>query len=255
MGRITKQIIFGLIYLAIFTALGWFVYLKFLKPKPNCFDYLQNQGEEGVDCGAICGNICLPADLRPLTVAPGTQIFYPDPSHLAVLAQITNANSTLAAPAVDYKFVLKNKNGETKTVDGQTYIYKNEIKYVTYFGDYNLSDNSNPLISAELQINQPTWVKAKDFEYQSVKIQQFYTEMDAEGVRVRGKINNESATTLRDILILALLKDQDGKTISIAKTTVDLLPPGGSEDFEIIHPVLKGVSPALTEVLAYAKQP
>ncbi len=48
-----------------FVIVAIFVYVKFIKHEPTCFDQKQNQDERGIDCGGICSIMCL-ADTKPL---------------------------------------------------------------------------------------------------------------------------------------------------------------------------------------------
>ena len=45
-------------FLIIFSIIGYWIYLKYFKVYPTCNDGIQNQGEEGIDCGGPCKKIC-----------------------------------------------------------------------------------------------------------------------------------------------------------------------------------------------------
>lgn len=64
--RILKQIVFGSGFLVMFSLIIFGVY-QFWQVAPTCSDRIQNQGEEGVDCGFVCGNTCLES-LAPIEV-------------------------------------------------------------------------------------------------------------------------------------------------------------------------------------------
>ena len=52
-----KQFFYGIIYLVIFGLIGAGIYFALTSKEATCFDGIQNQNEEGVDCGGSC-NTC-----------------------------------------------------------------------------------------------------------------------------------------------------------------------------------------------------
>ena len=52
--RIIKRLVIIFVYLVIISAVGTGLYFL-LRTQPTCGDKIQNQGEEGIDCGGPCG--------------------------------------------------------------------------------------------------------------------------------------------------------------------------------------------------------
>ena len=51
MPRLLKQFLYGVFYLAIIAAVGVGFYFHYDNAPPSCFDGIQNEGEQGIDCG------------------------------------------------------------------------------------------------------------------------------------------------------------------------------------------------------------
>ena len=69
MTRLAKQIIIAIIFFLILAGFGFLVYWNIL-PNPSCFDNIQNQNEEGIDCGGPCQS-CEAAALKNLEIIWG----------------------------------------------------------------------------------------------------------------------------------------------------------------------------------------
>ena len=111
MPRSLKQFLYALLFIAFFSGAGFLSYRIFLKPAVSCFDKVQNQGEEGVDCGMVCGTICLPSDLKPIEVFGSVSLFRPSPDVVSVLAQLRNANATVGAAHFTYHVTFYDEGG------------------------------------------------------------------------------------------------------------------------------------------------
>lgn len=258
MTRAVKKFIYGAFWLVLFGLLGWGIYSIYFKPEPSCSDGIQNQTEEGIDCGQICGKICLPDDLRPLQAVPPADLFQPDQEHLALLGRISNRNSSLAARKVNYEFILKTSDGRTLNLPGETYIYANESKYIGSFfpiKEYELKAEDIAGSELSLNVTQPEWVKVSDFEQPLVKIQNVITDIRPTDIHIYGRIANQGAALLRPVVVIALLKNDAGEVIGATGTIREELLPSGASDFDLIYPRLSGVNPALTDVYAYGLRP
>ena len=65
MPRILKQTLFGLFFLAVFGGVVFWIYQS-TRPVLTCFDKIQNQDEEGVDCGGKCQILCRADSIKPI---------------------------------------------------------------------------------------------------------------------------------------------------------------------------------------------
>ncbi len=67
--KVRKQVSIGLVYFLILILLGAGAYFAFFQKKPTCFDKIQNQKEEGVDCGGPCVLSCEHLTIKNIEVS------------------------------------------------------------------------------------------------------------------------------------------------------------------------------------------
>src|SRR3989338_3283035 len=130
MSREIKRIIYGIFYLAILFVFLGFVYAKFLKPGPSCFDRVKNQDEQGIDCGGICGNVCLPPNLKPISLTDKVRFFYPVPAHVTILFRLENPNPGLLAAFSYTGTVIGADDSNLGSFSGDSFLYPGEDKYI-----------------------------------------------------------------------------------------------------------------------------
>ncbi|KKU42980.1 MAG: hypothetical protein UX56_C0001G0015 [Candidatus Azambacteria bacterium GW2011_GWD2_46_48] len=65
--RTQKQVIIAIFFLGILFFIGGGFYFAFRSPA-SCFDKIQNQGEEDIDCGGPCATACEEKELKPLEI-------------------------------------------------------------------------------------------------------------------------------------------------------------------------------------------
>ncbi len=71
---------------------------------PSCADTVQNQGEQGIDCGGPCANLC--TALEQALVVRFTKAIISAPNRVDVIAYVDNPNVSAAARNVPYTVTL-----------------------------------------------------------------------------------------------------------------------------------------------------
>ena len=71
-----RQLFYALGALFIVVVLGTLVWYGFFYQRATCTDNIQNQNEEGVDCGGVCAKLCVAPPVtalwsRAVRIAPG----------------------------------------------------------------------------------------------------------------------------------------------------------------------------------------
>lgn len=133
MPRILKQLVFGAGYLVLFGFIAFGVY-RFRQVEPTCFDKIQNQGEEGVDCGFVCGNTCLES-LAPIEVRSSYLFKIAENKILGndydVLFEIHNPNTRFGASQLGYEINLFDTANELfLRKKGFSYILPGQTKFI-----------------------------------------------------------------------------------------------------------------------------
>ena len=113
MNILAKKVLIIAIYLLIFFLIGFLIYLKY-KPKPNCFDNIQNQNEENVDCGGVCTKQCPIVVSENIRVDKVGYVESGTNGKYDLYAQITNPNNFFGSSKFNYKFEIKNDYTENK---------------------------------------------------------------------------------------------------------------------------------------------
>ena len=250
MSRIVKQVIYGGIYLCIFFGIVACIYFSYLKPAPTCFDNIQNQGEQGIDCGGPCSKICTPTDIQPITVGD-LSTFATSPNHVTFLASLTNANQDFAARSFDYRFDLHDATGTViQSFSGQSFIYAGEIKFLIL---PNMEVSSSVSSSVTLTAINPEWIKGSDFGSapQFVFRNKETKIMSSSTIGVSGTVTNEDVGAFSKITIIAIFKNAEGSPIGASQTELDNIAANGTYDFSVMYPSVQNVDLAATEVEAY----
>jgi hypothetical protein len=241
-----------LAFLLFLALIIWLTYLIFLKPAPSCFDNIQNESEQGIDCGGPCAKICIPTGTQPIGEIGTVSVFAPLLGHVTLLAQIVNPNSDFAADTFDYAFNLYDAAGNIiGTVPGTSFIYADQTKYLAVPN----SAVSGAIDHADIVINAPHWVPAGNlglapqFAFQNVVA----TAPSSGTVAIGGTIIDQDAASFSNLAIIAVLKNASGVPIGVSVTQLDSISPNQPANFSVTYPVASStINPAATELSAYA---
>ncbi len=232
--RLVKQLLYGILYILVIAVIFWIIYIFFLKPAPTCFDRTQNQGEIGIDCGGLCP-ACEITQLKPLTVwamaLPARE------NEISVLAEITNPNSDFGAQTFSYQFKIIGPFGSLlKTVNGQSFIYPGEIKYII---EPALKINPQDVSRTEFLINKDSimWQSKKELAKPKLTTNSVKTTVTNQGVTVKGIVKNENPLLISQIKIIAILYNSLGNNIlNVSFTTLTDLKGNEERLFSIELP-------------------
>lgn len=132
MPRILKQIVFGSGFLVVFGFLAFGVYY-FQQTVPTCSDLIQNQGEEGADCGFVCGNTCL-ASLASIEIKNEYLFKIAESGQhndYDVLFKVRNPNTRFGASRIEYEVDLFDSQNELfLRKRGFSYIMPGQTKFI-----------------------------------------------------------------------------------------------------------------------------
>ena len=252
MVRRVKQTVYGIFYLAVLGGIIAGIYFLFLRPAPSCFDGIQNEGEQGVDCGGPCAKAGLPSGTQPITATGPIFIFSPIAGHASVLVQVENANAGLAASSFDYAITLYGADGSTTVASfaGNSFAYADETKYLILPNEPVSASTSR----ADFAVSNVQWISASlmgqppQFAFTNVT-----DAVDANGyVDVSGNITDRDVASFNDILIAAVFKTAAGTPIGASQTQINSLTPGATQNFSISYPMIPNEDIAATELEAYA---
>lgn len=238
-------------FLAILCGMGFGFYAAFLRPAPSCFDTAQNQGEEGIDCGPVCGNFCLPANLQPIEAVGSVSVFHPLPDRLAVLAQIQNSNDVGAATLPYHITFFDEKNVLLRTVDGNTSLPAREIKYIAEFpAGVDLASATR----AEIAFDEPQWVPDSDLLRVPISVQRYASRVEGKELIVEGVILNDDTVAATSLTVLVLFYGTLGQVGGVSKAELSAIGPGETRAFTVQYPVFSDANVSKVSVVVNARR-
>lgn len=251
MPRLAKQLLYGTFFLAIFYGIGFGAYRIFLKPAPSCFDTVQNHDEEGIDCGPVCGNFCLPANIQPIEAVGQVSVFHPLPDRLAVLAQIQNPNDVGAATLSYHIMFFDEKNVPLRTIEGSTFVSPREIKYLAEFpAGLDLASATR----AEIAFDEPQWVNGSDLPRLAVSVQRTAPRTEGKELIVEGTISNDDTIVASSATVLVLFYGTLGQVAGVSKAELSAVGPGETRAFTVQYPVFPDANLSKTVVVVSARR-
>ena len=204
-----------------------------LKPKPACNDGIQNQKEEGVDCGGPCA-ACRVARFDDIAVLSYKSFPVGDGSYDA-LAEIKNPNKDHGAP--ELQFVFNFYNADKKLIgerSGKTFILANQTRYI---------------IESNIQLPEPaalvdftikpgvSWQKQESYE-SDLPIFSVKYELMSQGelgfAKVTGVVENKTAYNFNSVEADVVPVDDNDQPIAVGKTILDNLRFGESRAFIVL---------------------
>lgn len=235
MPRFLKQLLFALLFLVIFGGGGFWIY-KATRPVMTCFDKIQNQEEEGVDCGAVCGNVCL-SSLKPIE-ARNSYLFKVKETggefDYDALFRVSNPNAEFGAAWVNYELTLfDNQNQVLRQKPGRFYILPGQTKYI-----YEPALKTKVLATrVELKTSVASWEKLAGVFGEDVKFvvkSKSYLVGDRPGIfsRVSGVIFNASDFDVDRVEVVAVLF-KDNEPVGAGRTTLTTFPSKTDRFYEI----------------------
>ncbi|HUO75595.1 MAG TPA: FxLYD domain-containing protein [Candidatus Paceibacterota bacterium] len=234
MNRLSKQLLYGLFFLAIIGAIVWGLY-RAVVPAPTCTDGVQNGGEEGVDCGAVCGNTCPPV-LLPLD-NKGVQLIHNANGSWDALAHLENPNGIYGASRVGYLLDVKDAAGaDVATRTGFTYVNPAQPQYL----DFPLGTLAAGPTSASLQFD-PSQVQWAALTVQAAGTVQFAVRGDmlsssSAGTHYTATVTNKSSFDFDEVDVTVLLEDASGTVIGAGSTVMRTMVSGETRGITLDWP-------------------
>lgn len=226
-----KQLIIGGIFFLIIAFVGIGIYFT-VKPKPSCFDKIQNQGEEDIDCGGPCSP-CEKVKIKELKllfikyIQKGSGIYN-------VVAKIENPNFYFGVSKLVYKFKFYDKNNDLiKSFEDTSFILPKEKKYLILT---NLQLERKPS-KVSLFLQKVDWQKVEDYTPLALSIfDKEYKLLGEDKIgfsKLIGKVYNKTTFNFKSVEINGVLFDEFGNVIEVNKTKVNDLNSGEIREFQL----------------------
>lgn len=223
--RLLKQLTILLIFLFICFLIALAVYYL-IHSAPSCSDGIQNQEEEGIDCGGPCPPcpISQPQDIEVFW----SRLLSSQADFYDLAAQIKNPNQHCGSGQLPYRFEIYNQSGELiKQVNGSTFILPNQSKYLVE-SRIALDCPIEQVGQIQLSFGEISWDKLKDYySLPQLIVQQkeyFLLESNQPGFsQARAILLNKTDFDFDKIDIDFLLFDDQGRLLALNTTKVRTL--------------------------------
>ena len=232
MTRFIKRLVIIFVMVSIIGGLVYFIFSLF--HKPNCFDGKQNGNEDGIDCGGSCEEECytLP-DLERVRV--DSIVMVKDGDSYDVASKIVNPNLTHGSGDVSYKIDLMRGETVVGTKRGETYILPNEEKYLVELG-IPVSDTPE---KAVIELNEGTpeeYPGKSNPKLEVVKEDYRYNKIGGAFFETNFTLVNRSEFNLKQLDIVAVVKDEDDEIIALNKGFINSVKQGEARDHRFFWP-------------------
>lgn len=194
---------------------------------PSCVDGVQNQGEDGIDCGGPCAYLCTALE-QPPTVLFTKVLTANSPGRTDIVASIENKNIDAAAKNVPYTVslydadhaLIQNISGALDLPPGAT---------VTVFIPGVVSGKQT-VASAFLDIapSAPQWFTMTADPRIVPTVSSVTQSGSTSAPRVEAVLANGSVTPLENVRVLVLVHDVRGDVIAASSTVVPAIPAQGT---------------------------
>ena len=250
--RLGKQLIYGSIFILIILGTLLWLFWGTVRPAPSCTNGRQNYNEEGIDCGGVCANACLPKNLRSLQTGK-VSVFHPLPDTISILGQIQNPNADVSATAVPYVLTFEDASGNAiASTSVTTYLYASEVKNLA---DFWTDSRAAQVSQATLELGVPSWLLAGKFQRPQLAIQNVQTNIVNNQIQVSGQFLNQDTVALSQVDVIAVLYGRLGFPLGISRTIMGQIAPGATQAFTILHPAINDLDPGRTQVFLSAHRP
>lgn len=234
--RIRKQLIIIAIIVIFLALVGTGVYLKYFRPVPTCFDGIQNQNEEGIDCGGSCIS-CERLTIKDIQIN-WVKFLWLENNGYDLVAKISNPNPNFGLGQLTYIFKLYNAAGqEIKEQRGNSFILPGQEKYLIE-GNVTAAETLGKIDLVIGKVAQEDWQKFNE-EYSLPNIyvlnKEFKSLDDQSGVsQFSGIIKNDSAFDFDKIIVSIILFDTGKQILGVNKTEANTVLAGEERYFSAL---------------------
>ena len=243
--QIGYLIIFGAVLIVGFL---WY-YAQNVYQAPSCSDLIKNQSEVGVDCGGPCFVLC-DSQVNNFVILWSRSLQSVSGSYDAV-ALVENSNSRGGVEDLAYSFKLYDQdNVLIAERTGRTYSNANET-FLIFERRVFSGDRVPTRTFLTLERVTPWTMESVDKPDLSVVDRHF--ELVDKTPKLKAVLVNKSFFDVEDIIITALLFDENDNAVASSKTEVSFLPRDEQKDISFIFPQKVDKTPARIEVLPRVK--
>ncbi len=218
---IKRQLLIAIGILAIVIVIAGGIGYAFFYHPPSCLDRIQNQGEEGIDCGGPCALLCQAPQVsalwaRSVEVAPG--VYH-------AVAMVQNPESDAGTTGLPYVFQLfDSDNVLVAERSGTMTLHPGDV--IPVFQANIVTGNRTPARTF-ITFGNAVWTK---MPRPAMPLSITSRSLDQSTLTLSAHVVNTAATPAPDARLVALLYDADGVLVAASQTTIPGLAGEASRD-------------------------
>ena len=219
--RFIILLIVGAVFVAFLTIVGIATFYQ----APSCTDGVQNQEEEGIDCGGSCSHLCT-AQQQPPTVL-FTKAIPNGVGRVDVIASVENKNANAAAKNVPYSITLY---GSDQTLIQQiSGVFDLPARATEPIYVSGIQSGNRKVVGAFLDIasSSPEWFTMMADSRIVPTVSNTSLGGSTSAPRVTATLINPSVAILRDVQAIVIVRNEQGDVIAASKTVVPAIPAQG----------------------------
>lgn len=202
------------------------VYIATIRHVPTCTDSIQNQGEEGVDCGGPCPYLCTMNEAAPTVLF--TKPIPNGAGRTDVIAEVENKNADAGAKSVPYTVSLFDASHTlVQKVNGTLDLPPSASVPVYIAG---VASGEQTVDSAFLSIDSSSvfWYRLTT----DPRIVPAVTHIAESGTSdtpvIQATLSNPSVAPLSQVRAIVMVRDGSGNVIAASRTVVPSIPAQGT---------------------------
>lgn len=236
------------IALVLIVVISIFVYFKFIKHEPTCFDGKKNQDEHGIDCGGMCQLMCM-NEVKPL-IPLWTRPFKITGDVYSVVSYIENQNMGNGVKNVPY---------EIRLYDDKNVLVTEPIKGSTFIGPNDRTAIFETAVKVGVRVPKtaylnflepPTFLRINERynDQNLVAEKDVFTDLDTVP-KLSAVIRNKTLESFVKIPVVVIIYDIQGNAIASSQTYIDSIGPEESVTVNFSWPEPFSTTPARREII------
>jgi hypothetical protein len=215
----------GSVVLVLLIAVGTPAYLKLYKPA-SCVDHVRNQGEEGIDCGGPCANVCSFSTIDP--IVRWARAFPVTTGNYSAVAYIENPNTDATVSSIAYNFrFYDDQNILLAEKNGVTFI---PAKKAFPIFETNINTGVRQIKKTFFEFTSiPNWQKATS-PVPTLDIISKNITGEAVAPKLSVVIGNGNLAPVVNIAVTAILYDKDDNAIASSQTLLERIGGQGTAE-------------------------
>ncbi len=212
-----RRVQYGGGFVGFWAIVGLGLYFMYFTVSPTCFDGIQNNDEQGVDCGGGCVRICAFTVTPPRVVwAESFQIV---DGQYNVVAYIENLNRDAGTPELDYTFKLFDRGSLIAERSGRTYLPPDSLHPI-FEGRVLTTDGRVPTETVIELKPADMWLPATVERNQFRVVSHELLGVDSRP-RFNVRIENTALERADNVEVVATIFDRSGRPLTASQTSID----------------------------------